>query len=113
MYAGMCTVVASTGSFRQLALAAASGTAVIYLICCLGLLRLRRRHVEMASPPFVVPGGALVPLAASAIIVWMLSTLSATELAAAALLMAVAGIGYALQTRWPARAADPVVGVRP
>ena len=113
MYAAMCTVVASTGSFRQLALAAASGTAVIYLICCLGLLRLRRRHVEMASPPFVVPGGALVPLAASAIIVWMLSTLSARELAAAALLVAVAGIGYALQTLWPARSADPLAGVRP
>jgi len=96
-YAAMCAILASTGSFRQLALAAASGTAVVYLICCLGLLRLRNRHVAMASAPYVAPGGALVPLSASAIIVWMLSTLSAAELAAAALLVAVSGIGYTLQ----------------
>jgi hypothetical protein len=60
----------------------------------------------MASAPFVAPGGALVPLAASAIIVWMLSTLSMAELAAAALLVAVSGIGYSLQAVWPVRPAD-------
>jgi amino acid transporter len=112
VYAAMCATVASTGSFRQLALAAASGTAVVYLICCLGLLRLRNRHVAMTSAPFVAPGGALVPLGASAIIVWMLSTLSARELATAALLVAVSGIGYTLQAVWPAKAADPAIGVR-
>jgi hypothetical protein len=64
----------------------------------------------MASAPFVAPGGPLVPLGASAIIVWMLSTLSAGELAAAALLVAVSGIGYTLQAVWPVRAADPEIG---
>jgi amino acid transporter len=110
VYVTMCAILASTGSFRQLALASASGTAVVYLICCLGLLRLRSRHVAMASAPFVAPGGPLVPLGASAIIVWMLSTLSAGELAAAALLVAVSGIGYTLQAVWPVRAADPEIG---
>jgi amino acid transporter len=112
VYVVMCAILASTGSFRQLALASASGTAIVYLICCLGLLRLRRRHVTMASAPFVAPGGAFVPLGASAIIVWMLSTLSAGELAAAALLVAVSGIAYTLQAIWPSRAADPCAGVR-
>jgi basic amino acid/polyamine antiporter, APA family len=113
MYAAMCAILASTGSFRQLALAAASGTAVVCLICCLGLLRLRSRHIAMASAPFVAPGGAVVPLAAAAIIVWMLSTLSAAELAAAALVVAVSGIGYSLQAVWSARGADRAIGVRP
>jgi hypothetical protein len=81
----------------------------VYLICCLGVLRLPSRHVAMAGAPFVAPGGALVPLGASAIIVWMLSTLSMSELGAAALLVAVSGIGYSLQAVWSARAADRAV----
>jgi amino acid transporter len=112
VYAALCAIVASTGSFRQLALAAASGTAVVYLICCLGLLRLRSRHAGMANAPFMAPGGALVPLGASAIIVWMLSTLSPGELAAAASLVAVFGICYTLQALRSARAAEPAFGVR-
>ena len=57
----------------------------------------------MASAPFVAPGGVLVPLAASAIIVWMLSTLPAGELAAAASLVAVSGIAYTVQNVLAAR----------
>jgi hypothetical protein len=83
------------------------------LICCLGLFRLRSRHVATASAPFVAPGGPLVPLGASAIIVWMLSTLSVGELAAAALLVAVSGIAYTLQAVWPARAGNSAIGVPP
>jgi basic amino acid/polyamine antiporter, APA family len=105
VYVTMCAILASTGSFRQLALASASGTLIAYLICCLGLLRLRSQHVATASTPFVAPGGALVPLAASAIILWMLSTLSATELAAAALLVAVSGVVYSLRA-WRPRASE-------
>jgi amino acid transporter len=107
VYAALCAIVASTGSFRQLALAAASGTAIVYLICCLGVLRLRSQRVGVANTPFVAPGGAWVPLGASAIIVWMLSTLSARELATAALLVAGSGIAYTTQSVWLARAAEP------
>lgn len=113
VYVSMCAILASTGSFRQLALASASGSLVVYLISCLGLLRLRSRQVAMDSAPFVAPGGALVPLGASAIIVWMLSTLSAGELAAAALLVAVSGIGYTLQSIWRPHAAAEVPVVEP
>ncbi len=75
-------------------------------------LHLRRQHIAMASAPFVAPGEALVSLGASAIIVWMLSTLSMSEIGAAALLVAVSGIGYSLQAVWTPRAADPAIGVR-
>ena len=101
IYASMCAVVASTGSFRRLALAASSGTLIVYLICCLGLFPLRSRNITTASAPFVAPGGAMVPLGASAIIVWMLSTLSAGEIAAAASLVAVSAVAYAVQTLGP------------
>src|SRR5882724_2366266 len=98
-YAGICFVVALSGSFRQLVIIASSGTLLLYLICCLGLLRLRARHIAMAGEPFRAPGGPFVPLAASAIIVWMLTTLERKELAAAAGLVIVSGAVYGICER--------------
>jgi amino acid transporter len=98
-YTVLCAVVAWTGSFRQLVIIASSGTLVMYLICCLGLLRLRVKRIAMDGEPFHAPGGSFVPLAASAIIVWMLTTLEWRELAAAIALVAVSGTGYWIQGR--------------
>jgi len=100
VYALMCAAVALSGSFRQLVIVSTSGTLVLYLMCCLGLLRLRARNVATAGPPFRAPGGSLVPLAASAIILWLLSTLAWVELASAIVLVVVSGGAYALQERW-------------
>jgi basic amino acid/polyamine antiporter, APA family len=71
----------------------------LYLICCLGLLRLRARNVRMAGEPFRAPGGALVPLIVCAIIGWMLMTLSWQELVGLLSIMTISGITYALQQR--------------
>ncbi len=98
-YALLCFVVAVSGSFRQLVIIASSSTLLLYLICCLGLLRLRARQVAMAGTPFPAPGGAFVPLAAAAMIVWMLTTLPGKELAAAAGLVVVSGIIYGIRAR--------------
>jgi amino acid transporter len=100
VYALLCATVAWSGSFRQLVIVSTSGTLVLYLICCLGLLRLRARNVVAFGAPFRVPGGALVPLAASAIILWLLSTLSWKEVVAAMFLVVASGVFYALQERW-------------
>jgi amino acid transporter len=43
------------------------------------------------------PGGPMMPLAASAIIIWLLSTLAWTELAATGTLVAVSGMFYLLR----------------
>jgi amino acid transporter len=100
VYALLCAVVAWSGTFRQLVIVSTSGTLVLYLICCLGLLPLRARKVATVGPPFRAPGGAFVPLAASAIIVWLLSTLSWAELVAAVSLVALSGVSYTFQERW-------------
>jgi hypothetical protein len=63
------------------------------------LLRLRARHIAMVGEPFRAPGGPVVPLAASAIIVWMLTTLESKELAAAAGLVIVSGAVYGIRER--------------
>jgi basic amino acid/polyamine antiporter, APA family len=99
-YTMLCALVAWTGSFRQLVIVATSGTLLLYLICCLGLLRLRAKRVETDGEPFRAPGGPFVPIAASAIIVWMLTTLELKELTAAFVLVGVSGTFYGLQRRF-------------
>lgn len=107
-YAAACALVAWSGSFRQLIIVATSGTLLLYLICCLGLLRLRAGNVAAFGAPFLAPGGTFVPLAASGIILWMLSTLPWTELTAAGVLVTVSGAAYSILER---RRKVPVIAV--
>jgi amino acid transporter len=99
IYSALCFLVSVSGSFRQLVIIGSSGTLLLYLICCLGLLRLRARNIAMSGEPFRAPGGSFVPLAASVIILWMLTTLEWKEIAAAAGLVLLSGIGYAIHGR--------------
>jgi amino acid transporter len=94
VYCSLCFVAAISSSFRQLVIVSSSGTLLLYLICCIGLLRLRARNVAMEGEPFRAPGGPLVPLVASAIMIWMLTTLEWKELVAAAGLVVAAGAIY-------------------
>ena len=98
-YAIICATLAVSGSFRQLVLIASSGTLCVYLVCCLGVLRLRARKVPTETEPFRAPGGPFVPLAASAIIVGALLSLQWNELIAALGLILAAGTAYLLQER--------------
>ena len=93
-YSSVCFLAAISGSFRELVIVSSSGTLILYLICCIGLLRLRARNVAMEGVPFRAPGGILVPLLASVIMVWMLTMLEWKELLAAAGLVVIAGVVY-------------------
>jgi amino acid transporter len=94
-YSALAFLLAASGSFRQLVLLISSGTLLLYLIVCIGVLRLRAKRVAMAGEPFRVPGGAIVPLAAAALIVALLATLAWAEVAAALALVTVSGGVYA------------------
>jgi basic amino acid/polyamine antiporter, APA family len=96
-YASFCATLAVSGSFRQLVLVSSSGTLLVYLVCCIGVLRLRARHVATDTAPFLVPGGPFVPLAASAIIVATLLSLQWKELTAALGMVLVTGTAYLVQ----------------
>jgi APA family basic amino acid/polyamine antiporter len=95
VYATACATLALSGTFRQLGTLASSGTLLVYLVCCLGVLRLRAKNITGEEPPFRVPFGPVIPLAACGIIVWMLLTLSYLELGAALVFVAVVGMAYA------------------
>jgi basic amino acid/polyamine antiporter, APA family len=94
VYSAVCAALALSGTFRQLGTLASSGTLLVYLVCCLGVLRLRAKNVVSDEAPFRVPFGPLIPLAACAIILWMLSTLTRLELGAALGFVVVVGLAY-------------------
>ncbi len=81
-YSAAVIIAAASGSFRQIALLAVSGTLVLYLICCLGVLKLRAGNIADTGEPFIVPGGPVVPIAACGIILWLLTTLAMNEMIA-------------------------------
>lgn len=94
VYATVAFFLAVSGTFRELVILATSGTLILYLMCCLGVLRMRAKRVAMAGPPFVAPGGPIVPLAASALILALLWTLSWRELMASIVAVAVSATIY-------------------
>jgi len=67
---------------------------LMYLLCCLGVFGLRRRHVRLEAEPFTMPGGAVVPWFAAAAIVALLSTVTFDEFVAIAIALAVAVLLY-------------------
>jgi amino acid transporter len=90
-YTVVCATLALSGTFRALATLGASGTLSLYLVCCTGVLRLRRRGVRGEKAPFVVPGGVVVPVLASVAIVAMLAGLGARDWVALGAMVTVAG----------------------
>ena len=76
--------------FEVLAVAANATGLAVYAVCCLAAGELRRRDVRAGGVPFEVPGGAIVPWLAVAVIGWMLWGLRREEWLAAALVALVA-----------------------
>ena len=95
----VCALLAITSSFAGLAVLATVSTLALYLVCCIAAWVLRRRDVRAEDGiPFRIPGGAIVPVFAVAVIVWLLSSATAREflvvgavLAAAAALYVISG----------------------
>jgi amino acid transporter len=96
VYAGICCALAVSGTFASLALLASSGTLLIYVAMALALLRLRATGTALAGPPFVAPGGPVLPLLVIAMVLALLASLSRRELFAAFGLVVVAAGGYVM-----------------
>jgi len=107
----VCAVLALSGTFKALAILAAAGTLVMYLITALAVLVLRRRGVTVGKPPFVIPGGPVVPVVAVLAILAVLSTLAWRELAAIGVMLAVSAVPFVW--RLVRREPRPVPGQSP
>jgi basic amino acid/polyamine antiporter, APA family len=98
-YASAACAVALSGSFRALAVLSAVGILLVDLACCLAVLALRKRGVRAEGEPFRMPGGPIVPILASAVVVWLLSSAHAVEFLAVAGVLVLAAVLYVLRPR--------------
>ncbi len=93
-YAGLGFVFAVSGGFKQLATIASAAVLIIYLGVVLATLKLRKNKPVTSEKAFRVPGGVIVPLVATAGIVWLLSSLSKPELTGIGIFIIVFSLIY-------------------
>jgi APA family basic amino acid/polyamine antiporter len=89
-------LLAVYGFFEVLAIAANVAVLLVYGACALAVLELRRRDVRTGGIPFRIPAGRVIPLAALAVILLMLSSVQKNEWLAALAVVVVASLVYAV-----------------
>jgi amino acid transporter len=104
LYALGIGALALTGTFEHLAIFANLTACVLYILCAVGVLVLRRRDVRASGKPFVVPGGPLVPLAACVVNAWLIyETVGPADVRGLALAIAAALLLYLARSSRRAR----------
>jgi amino acid transporter len=88
--------LAVSGTFEKLAILANVSALALYLGCALAAWQLRRTGVTGGSAAFRVPLGGVVPWLACAVIVWLLTGLTASEWLGFGACLAAATLVYAL-----------------
>jgi len=89
-HAAIAGGLAITGSFAQLAIFANVTILLAYLGVALAVIQLRRRGAVADGPPFLLPGGALIPLGTAIAMLWFLSSARGEEWMATLFALAVA-----------------------
>jgi basic amino acid/polyamine antiporter, APA family len=98
VYGALVAAIALTGTFEQLAIFANLAALMVYFLCAVAALVLRRRDVRMAGEPFQIPGGPTVPIAACAAIVWLFyETVQRDQLIALVIVLVVIFALYGLR----------------
>lgn len=64
VYGVLLAGIALSGTFEQLAVFANLAAIMLYFLCAIAALVLRRRNVRTEGEPFLSPGGPLIPIAA-------------------------------------------------
>jgi amino acid transporter len=98
-YAMIVFLLSATGRFEQLLVLANVGALLMYLVCCLAVIGLRRRNVRLAADPFVPPAAAIVPWLAAAAIAALLFTVTLREFAWIGVVMGAATVVYVIRGR--------------
>jgi amino acid transporter len=96
-YAAAGCGLALTGSFRELIVVATGAILLVYLGVCLSVIVMRRRYGPPSAGQFRIPGGPVVPLLSSAVIIWLLVQMTAKEALGAGALLAVTILIYGVR----------------
>jgi APA family basic amino acid/polyamine antiporter len=95
-YASLGFLFAISGGFKQLAVIATASTLLIYLGVVLSTLKLRKNNSAISEKTFRVPGGMIIPLLATCVIIWLLTGLTKPEFIGIAIFIAVFSLIYLL-----------------
>jgi len=93
-YAAAGCAVALSGTFKQLAVVASGSILLVYLGVSLAVLALRRQGRPASEGQFRIPGGPIVPVLSAAVVVWLLSQMTAGEAIGIGALLAVTVLIY-------------------
>jgi amino acid transporter len=109
IHAVFCLGFAVSGTFEKLAVLSVIATLIVYLICCLAAIQLQRRDIrDGGAAPFKLSGGPVIPLVASAIVVWLMTASTRQEvLAMGVMLVAETLLFFLMRAR---RASDSPTG---
>lgn len=105
-HGAICALFATTTTFAGLVVLVSLLTLLVYLACCLATIQLQRLDIRAdGARPFSLPGGPVIPIAASAIIVWLISSSTKREFLWLAAMMGVSTIiFFIMRARRPATA---------
>jgi amino acid transporter len=79
-YASLDFIFATVGGFQQLAIISSASILLVYLGVSISVVKLRRRDkAKEKRNEFIIPGGYLVPILSSLIIMWLLSNLDKNQ----------------------------------
>jgi amino acid transporter len=95
-HAALACFLAVRGSFDALAAVSGGAICIVYGVVALAAWRLQQRGIAERGTPFRMPGGALVPLVAAAIMTAILFTLAPGEWRAIAISLGVLVAVYAV-----------------
>jgi basic amino acid/polyamine antiporter, APA family len=79
LYGAIALALALSGTFEQLAIISNLAGLGLYFLCAIGLLMLRRKNVRGEGEPFVIPGGATLPVVACLLMAWVMSQIITTR----------------------------------
>lgn len=97
IHAVLCAAFAVSGSFTALVVLAVLATLIVYLICCLATIQLQRKNIRAeGAVPFSVPGGPVIPILASAIVIWLMTASTRQEFIAMGVMLIVETLIYLL-----------------
>jgi amino acid transporter len=90
VHAVVACTCALTATFERLAVLAVLSLLIVYLACCLAVLQLRRRATEGLR----VPGGPIIPVLASMVMLWLILQEKRAEFLAVGAMIAIASVLY-------------------
>ncbi|MET0534999.1 MAG: amino acid permease [Steroidobacter sp.] len=98
VYGVIVAAIALSGTYETLAVFANLAALMLYSLCAIAALVLRKRDVRTDGEPFLTPGGPLVPIAASISLSWLFyETVQLDQFIALLIVLAVIVVLYTLR----------------